>query len=874
MGLISSVIPNLVGGVSQQAPAARPRNTSKYELNTNHSPVSGLTKRPSLEWEAEIQSSLDLDSGVSSHAFETANGKRFVLLLDNNSGSARATVVDVADGTKYPVSLTGVSGYFDTLPADFSRGFGYLTIGDTTFILNKAVSPAEVPAQEDPTEIVPTTYTDTTLGNLPAASTLDAGDTAYVSDTEYYYVVTVLATAFDDYEEMPLIKVWTAFTPTNVVTRVSPKRRGTVYIRQAVHSTNYTVVVTFDDATTATGTYTTPEAVNGSGDPVSIDTGVIATALQSALHGVGGLTATKTGSTVSLTASKDIAKIEAKDEFGDQASRAYSDAVQSFSDLPPNEVEGRVVRISGSVDTGQDDYYVEYINGLWKETVAYNAKTDLEPGTMPLTLVYDPVADTFSISYHTWPGRTAGDADSSPSPTFIGRTINDMFLFKGRMCLLADENVIFSEVGNYENFYRTTLTLLLETDPIDIASTASRTSILKHGVAFDETLVLFSASQQFRILSGVSLTPQNVSIVPTTTYNASPACSPISVGPNVFFVEDSSTGQYASVMEYYRNPNTESDDAAAVTSSVPKYIPKNILKVASAFNERLVVVLPKENAGKLYVHRYFWAGAEKALSSWTTWEFKNVTRILSVDFFSDILYLVVQDVSGKIQLMSCNVEEGRTDDNVDYHFHVDFRVDDSELTIAYDSNTNTTSYTLPFAVGLTDDPVLIVTATTGDDVVGSLLVKDNHTASVFYAVGDTTGVPVMFGLNYDAIYDFSPQYVRSRVGNGEVVRQNGRLSLRHMKLRFDNTSYFDVEITPEGRQTWTTSHPGDFYTAIILQSGGGQTDLAPVQPGEFRFACKGKSDAINIRIINSTPYPLGLTQAEWDGQYSPKTRFI
>ena len=874
MGLVSSVIPNLIGGVSQQAPAARPRNTSKYELNTNHSVVSGLIQRPATDWIAELHASSDTTKGASSHAFETANGKRHILVLDDDGTDTRCTIIDPSDGSKQILSLTGVAGYFATLPADFSKGFKYVTVGDTTFILNKSISPTEIPSQEDPDEVVDTTYSVATYGALPSASAQSLGATAHVTGTDTYYTIVAQYVDWDDYGRGPQTLVWTVFAPALTNTRFAPARRGTMYIRQAVHSTNYSVVVTLADASVVTGTYTSPEPVDGAGDPVTIDTGTIVDGLLSSINGVGGITATRIGSTLALVASQNITKIEARDEFGDQASRAFSEAVQDFSDLPPNEVEGRVVRISGSVDTGQDDYFVEYVDGLWRETVAFGAKTTVDASTMPIVVTYDPVADTFAITYHTWPGRNSGDTVSNPVPTFIGRTIADMFLFKSRMFFLSDENVICSEVGNYENFYRTTLTQYLETDPIDVASSAARTSFLKHGVAFDETLVLFSGSQQFRLLSGSALTPQNIGIVPTTTYNASVSCSPIAVGPNVFFVEDSESAQYARVMEYFRNPNSERDDAAAVTASVPKYIPGNILKITSAFNENIVAVLPKDNTGSLYIHKYFWSGAEKALSSWTEWKFKNVLKILSADFFGDVLYLVVEDSNNNIQLMSCNVEEGRYDTDLGYMLHLDCRVDDSAITIAYDGGTDLTSYTLPFSIDVADDPVLIITETTGEYPVGAALDIDNFTATVIYATGDTSAVPVMFGINFDMIYDFSTIFVRTRSGNGEIVQQNGRLSLRHMKLRFDGTSYFDVEVTPEGRATWSKSHPGDFYTAIILQSGGGLPDLAPVQAGDFRFSCKGKSDAMDIRIINRTPYPCAFTQAEWEAQYSPKTRFI
>ena len=46
MGLISSTIPNMINGVSQQPPALRLASQAEAVVNCLSSPVEGLTKRP------------------------------------------------------------------------------------------------------------------------------------------------------------------------------------------------------------------------------------------------------------------------------------------------------------------------------------------------------------------------------------------------------------------------------------------------------------------------------------------------------------------------------------------------------------------------------------------------------------------------------------------------------------------------------------------------------------------------------------------------------------------------------------------------------------------------------------------------------------
>jgi hypothetical protein len=57
MGMISSAIPNLIQGVSQQSPALRLSSQAELQVNAFPSLVEGLQKRPPLEHVAVMSSS-------------------------------------------------------------------------------------------------------------------------------------------------------------------------------------------------------------------------------------------------------------------------------------------------------------------------------------------------------------------------------------------------------------------------------------------------------------------------------------------------------------------------------------------------------------------------------------------------------------------------------------------------------------------------------------------------------------------------------------------------------------------------------------------------------------------------------------------------
>ena len=868
MTLISSSIPNMIGGISQQAPSARPRNASKDELNTLPSVVSGSRKRPGFDWVAQFPGDADPTSRGVCHAFETSDGARFLLLVNKNSQNAIQATVIRSDGVSYEIDLSADDGYLSSAIGNLQDIFRFLTIGDTTFILNRSISPSAIPVPED---VGLMDYNAdlqvTNLVDLPDANLTAVGHVAEITTIGEYRIVKRLSQFENDDGIRVPVNYWAPFIPSTDRTRQDPKKYATFFVKQAVHDTDYRLTVEFEDGTSAGSSYKTPKSIDAQDKPVDINTDMIAQGIATSYSGGG--TATVIGSTVSVSASKPIKKVSFSDGFGDQACEAYGESVSQFTDLPPNEVEGRVVSIQEAVSTAEDDYFVEFRDGTWRETVGYGDRSELDPSTMPVTLVYDPVNDGFELKLHEWPGRTAGDRASNADPTFVGRTINAMFLYKGRMVFLSDENVILSETGFFENFYRTTLTQYLETDPIDIASASKRTSILYDGVAFDQSLVLFSDQAQFRLLSGDSLTPENVSVDQTTAFSVSRKCIPISVGPNVFFTssgEGNST--YSKVFEYYVNPNTDQDDASAITAGVPRLIQGKIVQMKASANEDICAVLTDQPGGGLYVYRYYWNGAEKAMSAWTRWELQGAEDIISIDFFGDTLYAVIRDVSGELHLLKSNMQEGATEPGLDFLVHLDVKLTSNLLPTLYENEL--TRFRLPVHVPSGLRPVFVVN--TENDLgypVGYVLEASQVQDDLVYFPDDLRNIPGAIGFAFDTCYIFSPIYVRQSVGSGEVPAQSGRLQLRYLTVYFSQAVAFQAQVTPEGRKTYVSRYTGKTFSNDTSFLGD-----QPLTDGHFRFSCRGRGDTTEIKLINDSPFPSAFTSADWEGVYNSRSQRV
>ncbi|MEN3033054.1 hypothetical protein, partial [Chromobacterium amazonense] len=148
--------------------------------------------------------------------------------------------------------------------------------------------------------------------------------------------------------------------------------------------------------------------------------------------------------------------------------------------------------------------------------------------TMPhiLKRIPDPVhADGFWFSFGgpEWTARLAGDEQSNPFPSIDGQRIREVFKHRDRLGFLAGENVLMSEVSDPFNLWRTSVTQVLDADPIDVSVSGSNgVTTLYHAVPFQSALFLAAAGGQFLLTAEPYLAAKNVKSDPVNSYSSSP----------------------------------------------------------------------------------------------------------------------------------------------------------------------------------------------------------------------------------------------------------------------------------------------------------------------------------------------------------------
>ena len=853
MALINTSLPNLIQGVSQQPDTLRFDGQCDEQINALSSVTDGLKKRPNARFIKQLES-LPLADGAFVHFINRDKQERYVLIINNNKlkvyniftglavvldDSSNATEIDLSSNSYLNITDT-------TKPRDI---FKALTVNDNTFILN----------------------TTKKVGRTNSSKS-------------------------------------NAFTHAD-------NNKALIFIKQGHHNTRYNIKIKHGN-NTFKGAFGSERSAPDSSGNVNNQAGRIANKLRLAIAQAlkeGSLSApeqeaafTANGFTLGVVEGidkdEDKEHIIANDQGGNDEAYLYplfeisrtdgtpfeitvSDSkagtalgvaykeVDAISDLPKVAPNNFRIKVRGSVDDNEDDYYVKFEtndgsvfgNGGYIEDVGFDEFIQLDGDTLPFKLV-NTAPNTFSFGACTWTTKQVGDNDTNPFPSFFNldadsnpdRSISNIFFYKNRLGFLSEGSVILSESGEYFNFFRTTVRSLLDSDPIDVNVASTKVTKLKSAVGFQENLILFGERGQFVLRGGELLTPKTVSITPITNFETDTSTTPLELGSYIYF--PFTRGSFSGMREFTVNANVDTYDSVEITSHVPQYIPANIIDVAGSTSENAICVLSSTDTNSIYIYKYYWEGNQKVLASWSKFTF--AFTILGFEFIESDLFIVATK-NGATQLLKMPMEEKLIDTGASFNTYLDMRVEgvvNSSGVVVVDNVAN-----LPYTPENTDT-VQVYTRESGSTKAGALLpctVNDN--VVTVDSSHDTT--PVWVGIKYTMSYTFSEQLFRQRANKRTSPSGYQRHFLKGGTLFFDDTSSFKVEVTPKARQTYT-----NVFSSHIV--GSTVVGTLPIESGSFSFPIMSSAKDTEIKLINETGLPSNFQSAEFESFIHSRSRRV
>lgn len=661
-------------------------------------------------------------------------------------------------------------------------------------------------------------------------------------------------------------------------TGYNAKRAATVRLEEVSYGAVYEVTLGGNTATYTTfnaeATVTSPSQTAN-----TVNADVILDSLTSQIGGFSGFTATKIGTAIEIESTADF-EITAKGGQDGEALTAYQDNVENISKLPSRSKNGRIVRITNSVENA-DDYYVKFIAedqtsgtgiGYWEETISPTVSPGLDNATMPHVLIRQ-ANGTFTFGPHNYEPRLVGDDLSNSHPSFENSTIKQLFFYNNRLGALTEENVSMSQAGDFFNFYHNSALTVIASDPIDISCSSIRPAVLHAVVPVAQGLLLFSRSQQF-LLQGVSgvLTPGGTTIKTISNYEMDVDNEPVDMGTTVSFV--SKTPSYTRVFEMQTRGQDESPIVVDISRIVPEWIPSTVDQVVSSPQNSLLS-LGSSDSSTLYLFRFYTSGEKRETQSWFTWELQGEVKHHAID--RDLFWAVTkQENSYVIQKLTLIQSPTSSTFLTSDGSRVDPRLDfwSAPTGSSYDNTPGDqhTKVYLPYEHD-TRGTLCVVTANPGQatpvysnsGLVQFPTVLQDGNGDYYAKVEnfDLTGDDLIVGYTYDMEYELPRTYFRG--GNSaEITDWSASLTIARMKFLLGLGGDVIFKVRAKGRSEWIETEgvkQADYYIA---------NDIPFVNSAEFTVPIHQRSENIEMIITSSSPFPVSLLQMRWEGNYSPR----
>jgi len=831
--LYSYAIPNLIQGISQQPDSQRDPSQGEIQINGMSSIAEGLRKRDGTNTLAKVS---DTDFGDAYfHSLLRDDNEEYLAVITKTA----IKVFDLA-GNEKTVSAPDGYGYLSTI-TDARSQIRATTIADYTWILNTLKAPEMDPA------LSPVT---------PRPATHEA----------------------------------------------------LIWVKAANYGQKYSVTLngTTVDVTTATA------AVIVAGSTVTevkISAAEIAENIKTGLAGVSGVTIDQSGSVLHLKSSSPMT-IKATDARANSDITAITNSVQAFTELPTIGPVGYQVEIDGDPGNKWDGYYVEFRpreglgtfgEGAWVETVAPGTQYKIKPSTMPHALVRLPDGTFYfgpvdgrtvgTITLPKWGDRTCGDYDTVVDPSFVGKPINDVFVYRNRLGLLADEAVVLSRSGEFFQFFPETATTILDSDPIDISASNNRISVLRYAVPYQDELIIFSSQSQFRLSSGDQpLTSQTSRLTVLTQYEADTGLRPSQVGSGVFFAQENGVWSRFREFAVVGSGSGVVANAADISDHVSAYVPSGIFKMAANDTGNAIFFISGRTGyeNRIYVYKFFNRSdgqtAQRVQASWSYWDFAGCDKVLSILCVREQLFCLMQ-YGTKVYLEVISVLDRLSEETgTPYPMLLDRRVSNTNVTSApmrmadgvYNAATETTTWTLPYIADTTTQLWSGYSTTPGRKMGGVLLATINS-GTTFTTRGDWSNADVFAGVPYQFRYRFSRFKVMKEVGTGKTASNTVRTQVRSAKLRYHESGYFQVTVSPEHRPTATYTYDGTIIAtrgSTIGTAPNEDSDAGRYYEGVFSVPIASRGEQCIVEVVNSTPLPCKFSTCEWTALLSTNSKSL
>ena len=628
----------------------------------------------------------------------------------------------------------------------------------------------------------------------------------------------------------------------------SPDSGGFFYVLTGAFSKSFNVTVTHAGAS-HTASYTTPTGA-AVGDAALSTPEYITTQLRTQLAAVPGLAIEQDGPYVFIRGSTTLT-------VNSSTGVAYLipsklNIVTGVGALPsrlPASGDGYVCRV-GTADSPQ---YYKYVHSdtLWLEEGSFGSPSTIS--NCPVSVEWDGSA--WGINATPFSGRHAGDDKSNAAHDWMTYGITGMATYQGRLVLMSGSMVSLSASGKPREFFRTTVTSVLSSDPIEIGSGMLSAAAYEWALPFQKDLVLFSKSYQAVIPSGNSpVTPSTATVVPTSAHETDTSSSPITIGRTVLYSKPRSK-DYFGVMEMVPSNNVDSQYVSQdSTPHLPEYMPGRCRFAVSSSVANMALFSASGDPRVLVVHEYHWDADTKVQQAWHKWVFEY--PVADAYFASDVIVMVTVR-NGVAVLSTIDPRQPAVDVNSVHNPFLDYYTTRSASGTSAVLPSWWESFAPEKRAGL---KASVASGALAGMPVGITVQGNAVTVDPTYS-----DAQIHLGVAYESAFTPSPPTVTDYK---DQVIHSGRATLVRYTVGTRNTGECAVTVSDDySSPTDFVLYPQQWASPGVELGGNPYTG-----PGTVVVPCRTDMRSTLMRLSTSGLQDMNITHIEYVFKYAPKIR--
>jgi hypothetical protein len=447
--------------------------------------------------------------------------------------------------------------------------------------------------------------------------------------------------------------------------------------------------------------------------------------------------------------------------------------------------------------------------------------------------------------------RHVGDPDTNKAPYFIDQPITYIGAFQDRLVVAAGPVITMSEVGNYFNFFRTSVLTVVDSDPVEVYAIGSENDTIRRSVVFDKSLLLFGDKRQYSINGRVPVTPATTSVIQSSAHEDATEAAPLANGDLIFYMKQREG--VCGAFQIAIGDVSDTSNSTEVTQQLYDYIPGTPLELLATTAPHMLFARTNSDFSTIYTYRYLddQSGRQRLLDSWSRWTFNAALGdLIGMSIHQGMLLLYFSrtglDASGVMRTW-LSVDRASLRSKINHKPYLDSaRPYTSVATGAADRCWHTQA-------GI---------STAYDNSSTAWLQGTASLADVPAMAAEFPAVPtsaLVSGTPFDSYIDLTNPYTRDRSGTAIVT---GRLTVTRFTASYSNTAALRAHLTTP----FSYEQVLDF-NGRVLGSSNNIVGVQPVSRGQIPIFVGREVRDFTLRVSSRDWYPATLTGIEWTGQY-------